>query len=329
MAAEPEGVMLTAEDASDLIDGMRDVDAAIAGAEWTVVGEWNSFFARFVHLHSDGGSDIAVKFGKGWTAADTEYVAAEIGRVRTLFSSLPGGHVEVPPVLGWSADPAVIALPFVAGENLFAALGTPGHPVHDDETRLAALMRSAGEALGAYHAAETAPDDPATRRVAREDMAAAVRRSGYRSGLVKRLEREIPVVRGYRLSHNDFTVGEPIDGGSGLVILDPPHVRKFDHLHRDLSAFTLALDRALVGERHAGSSDSKRDRLRQAVLEGYRATGPSQLDSQLDRWLLGFYELSRIGSQLVGRVRSRQPAAALRSVRWWVARRRALGPPPR
>ena len=328
IAAQTSVASLSPTEVGQLIDGMRDLADHLRGSTWTVISGWGSFFARFLHVRSDRGVELAIKFGKGWTAADTECVVAEIGRVRRLFAALPGGHVEVPPALGWSPGPAMIALPYVAGDNLFTALGESTHPLHAAGGQLDTIMRSAGQALGAYHSAETVPDDPEVRRVARLDMEAAARRSGFRSSLVDRLEREIAVVRGYRLSHNDFTVGEPVQGGPGLTILDPPHVRKFDHLHRDLSAFTLALHRALIGERHLTSPDRVYVRLQDSFLEGYRTTGPVTLETDLDRWLLQFYELSRVGSQLVGRIRGRQPAPTMRSVRWWAAKRRALGSAP-
>lgn len=326
-AAEP--AELTA-----LIAHMRDQAPELDSATWQRIGEWGSFFANFVHTRADTGLELAIKFGKGWTAADAEYVAAEIGRVRKLFSTLPGGTVDVPPVLGYSTDPAAIALPFVDGDNLFAALGDRHHPVHSDREQLLRIVELAGEALGAYHAAEEPPGDAATRAVARQDMAAAARRAGYRTSLVDRLESAVPVVRGYRLSHNDFTIRQQASAtghGWGLVILDPPHVRKFDHLHRDLSAFTLALHRALVGERYLPSGHLQRiarDELEAALLTGYRITGPARLDTPLDTWLLRFYELSRIGSQLSGKLRGRRWRQAIPNLRWWLGERRSLGVPP-
>lgn len=310
---------------------MNDADPVLATSQWTVVSEWDSFLAHFIHVRSDGGLDVAVKFGTGWAPEDAEFVAAEIARVRRLFAELPGGSVEVPPVLGWCPDPAAIVLPFITGENLFAALSDPRSPLRSDDERLRTIMHAAGEALGAYHAAEEAPDDAATRAQAHQDVAAAVRKSGYPGSLVKRLETETPLVRAYRLSHNDFTLADRSDQGSGLVMLDPPHVRKFDHLHRDLSAFTLALRRAITGDRHASQSDERwrrYARLRDDVIAGYQNTGPAKLDTDFDEWLLWFYEQSRIGSQLVGRLRSRQVRASMRSMAWWMRDRIALGSPP-
>jgi len=331
-AADCPGATIDGAEAARLLGGMRDAQPILGHGPWVVASEWNSFLARFVHVRNDAGDDVAIKFGRGWSAADVEYVSAEILRVRRLFSELPGGSVEVPTVLGWSPEPAAIALPFVSGENLFAALGDATNLLRSDGTRIMAIMRAAGEALGAYHSAERAPGDGATRRRAREDMSAAVRRSGYRNSLLSRIESGIPLVRGYRLSHNDFTVVPGNEVGSGLVVLDPPHVRKFDHLHRDLSAFTLALRTALVGERFVAEDDARCREfvvLRDEVLEGYRTTGPATLDTPLDAWLLRFYELSRIGSQIVGRLRSRRIVGATEIAIWWARERIALGNPPR
>ncbi len=316
--------------ATSLIGGMRDRRKAVAdGVSWSVQSEWRSFKADFVEVHSNDHKRVALKLGDDWTSADAQYVAEEVERVRRLFKELPSGRVRVPRALGWSEEPAAVAMRYFEGENLFHIIGDVTHPMwQPDGDTLLAMVGQCGEALGAYHTAQPAEaDDPVTTRIAMDDLLSAARRAGVRTETIVAVEPDLPRARGYRFSPNDFA----IDVDQQLVMLDPPHVRKFDYLHRDVSAFTFELHRATVGDR-PDKSDAVRsvvyDDLRSAFLTGYARTGPSDLSRPIDDWAIRMFEISRITGLAYARIRRRRPHAAVTPLRWALEARRQLGSPP-
>lgn len=313
---------------TEVLRAMHDRRKAVAGDQpWSIAGSWRSFKANFVHATGEDGEQVAVKFGDGWSADDAHFVAAEVERVRSIFKRLPGGKVRVPRALGWSGEPAAVALRYVDGTNLFATLSDRSHPLWErGHERVEELIVRCGQAIGAYHAAEPAPDDPATAQVALDDLLTAARRTAVRRKAILEVEPRLERARGYRFSPNDFT----IDARGRLVMLDPPHVRKFDYLQRDVSAFTFEMHRALVGDRPVSDTGdgSMLSDLRGAFLAGYAATGPSTLSTPLDVWMIRFYEVSRITGLAYARARSGRTGAATGALRWAVSVRRSLGPPP-
>jgi glycosyltransferase involved in cell wall biosynthesis len=313
---------------TDILQNMRDRrGAVIEGSDWSESARWRSFKAEFVKAHSET-ADVAVKFGDGWSPEDAHFVAQEEERIRHLFAALPDGPVEVPPALGWSEDPAAVALAFVEGETLFDILSNPQHAFWTaGESMLTELTSLCGQAIGAYHTAEPAPNDATISRIALNDLLTAARRAGVSRATILEVEPRLERARGYRFSPNDFIV-KP-DGR--LVMLDPPHVRKFDYLQRDVSAFTYELRRALIGDGPAPSDHDRADllaTLRKSFLAGYAATGPSTMSSPLDDWMIRFYEVSRITGLVYGRLRRRQLRTAVRPLRWAAHERRLLGAPP-
>jgi len=211
---------------TEILRTMHDRRGLLAqGATWSVAAHWRSFKADFVKAHSEAG-DVAVKFGDDWSPADAHFVADEEERVRGLFTALPAGSVEVPHALGWSDEPAAVALEFVEGDTLFGILADRQHRQWDaGSAAFVDLASLCGQAIGAYHTAEAAFDDEAITKVARDDLLTAARRAGISRSTILRVEPRLERARGYRFSPNDFIV-KP-DGG--LVMIDPPHVRKFDY----------------------------------------------------------------------------------------------------
>ena len=155
----------------------------------------------------------------------------------------------------------------------------------------------------------------------------AARKAGVSKATMARLEPSLPRARGYRFSPNDFTVDET----GRLLMHDPPHVRKFDYLHRDVSAFTYDLHRTLLGHQ-SFSTDHPRAgvalALRDEFLAGYGDVGPSMLDSPIDVWMVRFYETSRIVGRAIGVSRRRQLGEVRGQLRWALQARRDLGNPP-
>ncbi len=313
---------------TEILQTMHDRRGFVAqDTTWSVAARWRSFKADFVRAHSEAG-DVAVKFGDDWSAADAHFVADEEERVRRLFTALPAGPLEVPPALGWSDEPAAVALGFVEGDTLFQILGDRGHPQWNaGVAAFVELTALCGQAIGAYHTAEPAVDDETITQVARDDLLTAARRAGISKSTILEIEPGLERARGYRFSPNDFIV-KP-DGT--LVMLDPPHVRKYDYLQRDVSAFTYELHRALIGDGPLTPDHVNADllaSLRTSFLSGYAATGPTSMVSQLDDWMIRFYEVSRITGLAYARMRRRQPMAAASPLRWAAQVRRRLGSPP-
>ncbi len=294
---------------------------------WTVVRRWRSFKAEFVELAATGSDSIAVKFGENWNGDDPRFVASEIGRVRQLFEDLPGGGVHMPRALGWSSSPPAVALELVPGTNLFEVLADERHSMWaPGPAGLETLVVQCGAAIGAYHSAEPADPEVTASGSERNELFGAARRVGIGRSTIQAVALQVAHARGFRFSPNDFI----IDADGGLVMLDPPHVRKFEPVHRDLSAFTFELHRFLVGERPSTGHPraARLASLREAFLSGYATTGPIAVEAGIDAWMLRFFEVSRVTGHAYGKVRKRRLSGLAGTMRWaWDARRR-LGAPP-
>lgn len=298
-----------------VIGGMDDRTGPLADDRtWTVEEEWPSFSARFLKLVA-GGEHVALKLGTNWSADLVTYVAEEITRVGRLLSRLPSGRVVTPSVLGVSTDPPALALDYLPGEPLFEAL--PGL----SPTRRSVVLARCGEAIGAYHASEPPADDAAATRAAQAELFASARRSGIRRRSVQRIEPTLTRSRGYRFSPNDFLL---VDGDT-LILLDPPHVRKYDYVHRDIGSFLMELHRSLVGESTPeGGQRVELMRAREDFLAGYRETGPDLLQRGEDRWVIDLFQVARIVGVAWNRFRAGEVGAAARALRWGWGLRRGL-----
>lgn len=325
MTIEPNATTLASRNAVAVATGY-DADALARCVE---VGTWLSPKAKFVHLQSPTGEEIALKLGTNWAPRDARFVAEEIERVRSLLADLPAGPVHMPRALAWSEEPPAVFLSFETGENLFdrlVAAAQAGEGKLSDE--MAALVRRCGQAVGRYHAAQPAsPDGEKGHGAAKDDLLQAARKAGVPKATMLRLEPNLPRARGYRFSPNDFTVDEK----GRLLMHDPPHVQKFDYLHRDVSAFTYDLHRTLLGHQSFSPDHPNAGvalALRGEFLAGYGDVGPSTLDSPIDVWMVKFYETSRIVGRAIGVSRRWQFGDVPGQVRWALRARRDLGTPP-
>lgn len=292
---------------------------------WETVDEWDSFKARFVHLRSASGEEAALKLGTNWSAADAGYVGQEVNRVRSILGALPGGEVLMPEALGWASDPPAVLLEFTRGTNLFAWLSRTGPNGGASRQAMVDVVALCGQAIGAYHSSEPADsahdDDP---QAALDDLLSTARRAGVSRRVILSIEPDLARARGYRFSANDFT----IDSVGRLVMHDPPHVRKFDYLHRDVSGFTYDLHRGLLGNRPFDSGHpwaAMTAELREAFVSGYAVTGLSTLGDPLDDWLVRLFEYGRILGRARGLIRRRQFTELPNQMRWAWQVRRGLG----
>ena len=284
---------------------------------WEAVREWTSFSARFILLQA-GTDQIALKLGTNWESGSVAFVAEEIDRVSLVLANLPSGRVAMPGVLGVAGDPPALALEYFEGIPLFEAL-----PLLEEVERQA-VIRACGESIGAFHRSEHLPDGPVAGSAAMAELSAAARRALVSRATAARVGQELDRARSYRFSPNDFLVTD----NQTLVLLDPPHVQKYDFVHRDIGSFFMELHRSLVGERRPAGNEEEGlvQRSRTAFLDGYREAGPAALDRPEDIWAIDLFQAARVA----GVARSRAgtgaygPARLALSWAWWI--RRGLSP---
>lgn len=300
----------------ELIGAMtRRAGPLVEDRDWSTIDEWASFSARFLLVESDG-DRVLIKLGTNWAPGQSVFVADEIDRVSRLVATLDGFSVTMPGVLGVLSDPPAIAMPHVRGPLLFDKVADL------DVVESSRLVEACGAVLGSFHAAQVADDDRG-REPALEELLGAARRAGRSRQSALDVEPRLVRARGYRFSPNDFLLGE--DGQ--LVLLDPPHVNKYDYVHRDLGSFTMELHRAIVGDRPPGQdSDTARlDRLVEGLFGSYATRGPVDPRQPLDRWAVRLFETARISGVARGRLRTVKIAPFVRATRWAMWSRRKLG----
>ncbi len=297
---------------NDLLNSMNGRTGPLRGDRtWEVVEEWTSFSARFFLLQA-GSDRIALKLGTNWEGDAVTYVAGEVERVTELMTDLPSGRVVIPQVLGVAGSPPAMAMEYFEGAALFEAI-----PLLADADR-EAVLRTCGEAIGAFHRAEQVPADAAGSREAMIELTAAARRSLVSRSAVERVAPGLARGRSYRFSPNDFL----LDEYQHLMLLDPPHVQKYDYVHRDIGSFLMELHRSLVGEKRPVGSEQEAlvRRSRDAFLDGYRTTGPAPLDRPGDIWAIDLFQAARVAGVARNRASSRAFGEARRAVSWawWI-----------
>lgn len=299
-----EAILAELADRFSWSPGMSQVEAT---------SRWQSRKARFHRVTTAAGRQIIVKLGVGWTQDDAEFVHSELARLTTLVADL---DIAVPQPLGWAADPPLVVMGVTDGAMLCSEI----LPEHDswpgDLAQLTELVTRCGRAIGRYHAAQPAPQDESLAAAARADLRRASRRSLVRRTPAVVRASDLPRARGFRFSPNDFLVGEHGE----LILLDPPHVRKYDYVHRDISSFTFEVDQALrkIDRKTAAA-------LNRAFLEGYADEGLCDPTADRHRWAVRLYEVSRISGLAYGRVRSRRFTTAAATLAWAARQRLTLG----
>lgn len=303
----------TAGSINELLMSMEGRTGLLAGDRvWEPGREWTSFSARFILLQS-GEDRIALKLGTNWESGSVSFVAGEIDRVSRILGSLPSGGVAMPGVLGFSADPPTLALEYFEGTPLFEAIPLLG------ETEREAVLRTCGEAIGAFHRSEHVSEEPVSGSAAMAELVAAARRALVSRSTATRIGPGLARARSYRFSPNDFLVTEQ----QTLVLLDPPHVQKYDFVHRDIGSFFMELHRSLVGERRPDAKEADLvDKARCAFLDGYRTAGPDLLNRPEDIWAIDLFQAARVAGVARSRAASRAFGPARKALSWalWIRR---------
>jgi hypothetical protein len=284
------------------------------------VTRWSSPKAEFfLFEEKPQGRRFVVKAGTNWTARDPEFVFEELLRLGTAVAEL---EVMVPKPLGWLADPPLVAMEAVSGDQLFnRVIPDRSHQAWAGGlSGILKLVGKCGQVLAAYHAAQPAPADPAVTTAIRSDLRRAAMRGLVSPKLAAGRANDLVWARGFRFSANDFLVA-----GGRLIVVDPPHLVKFDIVQRDLSAFTFEVQKALR------SSGAKREgaalaaSIRESFISAYVERSAPRPDPNFDRWALYFYELSRISGMIYNQIQARKPGGALSTLSWALRKRAGLG----
>lgn len=295
----------------ELLMSMEGRTGLLAGDRvWEPVREWTSFSARFILLEA-GADRITLKLGTNWEGDSVAFVAEEIDRVSRILANLSSGRVLMPGVLGTASDPPALALEYLEGTPLFEAIPLLA------ETERQAVLTACGEAIGAFHRAENVPDESVAGSAAMAELSAAARRTLVSRDMATQIGPGLTRARSYRFSPNDFLVTDQ----QTLVLLDPPHVQKYDFVHRDIGTFFMELHRSLVGEKRPNATEAHSvDRSRNAFLAGYRQAWPDVLDQPEDIWAIDLFQAARVAGVARGRAGSKAFGPARRALSWalWI-----------
>lgn len=302
---------------------VKEICDAFPGAlspSFVGVSRWSSPKAEFFLFEEEPqGGRFVVKAGTNWTARDPEFVFQELARLGNLVKGL---DVTVPKPLGWLTDPPLVAMEVVSGDQLFNRVLTDR--THEAWANglggILELVRKCGQVLAAYHTAQPAPVEPAVATAIRTDLRRAAVRGLVSPRLAAGRAHDLLAARGFRFSANDFLVS-----GSGLTVVDPPHLVKFDIVQRDLSAFTFEVQKALRSSGPKREGAVLADSIRDSFISAYEEGSAVRPDRNLDAWALYFYELSRISGMVYNQIQGRKPGGAMSTLGWALRKRAGLG----
>lgn len=310
----------------DLFASSGPVDAMAEAFGWPTprglvpVSSWSSPKAEFFLFEDEPQRRrFVVKAGTNWTPSDPEFVFQELLRLGSVVAEL---GVTVPKPLGWLADPPLVAMEAVTGDQLFNrvipdrsheawANGLPG---------ILNLVRKCGQVLAAYHAVQPAPIDPAVATAIRTDLRRAAVRGLVSPRLAASRASGLVWARGFRFSANDFLVAR-----DGLIVVDPPHLTKFDIVQRDLSAFTFEVQKALRASEEKQEGAALAASITEAFVAAYVEGSAPRPDPNFDSWALDFYELSRISGMIYNQIQARKFGGAASTLSWALKMRLELG----
>jgi hypothetical protein len=212
-----------------------------------------------------------------------------------------------------------------SGESLIKVV-LPAHTYlqwPDGSRRVEDLAALCGRALARYHGAEPSPGTASIDAAVQADIRRAARRAFVSRSNARTRLQGLQVARGFRFSANDF-----LTDGQLLILLDPPHLRRFDLIHRDLSSFTFEVERTLrmSSPDHRQISEKVNTSFLAAYEEEIAETAGWSWNPGPGRglWALNFYELSRIAGMAFNHVRAARLGRARSALAWAWERRRQL-----
>jgi hypothetical protein len=233
----------------------------------------------------------------------------------------------VPEPFGFVNDPPLVAMEDVAGASLIKKV-LPARTYLDWPSgveKLRELSGLCGRALARYHAAEPGPKSPEIDSAVKADVRRAALRGMISRARANRQLDGLRVARGFRFSANDF-----LTDGERLVLLDPPHLLRYDLIHRDLSSFTFEVERTLRVFARGWDFRETNEVVRSSFLDGYGRELTAAAGWEWDpapgrgRWALGFYELSRIAGMALNQAKAGRLRQAGSGVAWAREKRRQI-----
>jgi hypothetical protein len=281
------------------------------GAGFHRLDTWESRTSMLYKLAPESGTPtVVVKVGKEWDRAKAEEVYHDLAELRALFDGSDVVSLRVPRALGWHDSPPSVCVEYIDGDDLSGVLGRSNGTSSED---VQAAMQACGAALGLFHTAGQGGDQARARRQV-ADMARKLR-------VDPSFIDDIDLVHLITRRYGDFApYNMRVDRSGTIWVLDQPSGRQEAPVHRDVAYFLERVERRLDAGKEA-----LQDRLEDAFLEAYAATGPGPLDAMADRKLIAVYQSykhlrtarKRIGQRRFAEV----PGFARRAMQ---ARRRAL-----
>jgi hypothetical protein len=264
--------------------------------------------------------EIAVKVGEGWSPAVAQGMYEQ---ARLISRAWPrDSEAQLVPVLGWEAAPPTICMPFVEGDPIQRVLrssvrvGGAARVVSRPYTisECLVLVSKCGETLGLFHS--NFMGSPETSKEQAEwsfDRAAKRTRAPRR--IADRVKNGIPLCRSYV----DFSPPNIlVEARRRLRLIDPPPREVFEYVHKDAAHFLLGLQLIEIPEsRSRPEIRAHIDPLREAFLDGYAKTGPQDLRTQENRWVLTIYEGYRASNVAYRSWRRGRRRWALRHTALW------------
>lgn len=324
----------TPMDISDLLCSLQERFDWQSDAEgFSLTDSWQrrSGATFFRMLGSPGGVDVVVKMGSDWDPGNPARIYGSMIELdRTIAAAgIDAGYAIRP--IGWSSDPASVVMPYVEGLDLVSVLRDPGNSAwRDGGLLLRKWMVNAGEMLAAYHRAGS-PCSSKEIEASRASVIDHARLVRLPASQITRIMAHADQCDPYVSCFGDFGPGNLLGTRRGdLYLLDPPHRRVPDLIHRDMGNFLFQMRRQLAGHGYTTSRPVRHrfPALRSAFLEGYANASTHGPLFWEDHALIALFELRRA----VGLARKRWPARPRDSAwfagsvlarRWELARLRA------
>jgi hypothetical protein len=318
---------------NDLIHRMKHSDSlANECGHFLVIETWHHRSASFYRCRPNAaqGPEIIVKSDSAWTDNSAKAIHERMCRLSRVLLEQGVVTVRVPRVMGWLQDPPLLLMEYVPGNNLNKLIRTSRRPHQPDARWLRQIITACGQALGAYHAhmpGETS--DPtlwARSSAPMDDLGRTARRLMISRQVLARLG-DVAVAESYV----DFALYNVVASPDGrFYLLDPPAQTVTAPVHKDIAKFITELKSSLEAStsERVGQPHIYLDDLREAFYEGYAATGPVDIRTPENLWIVALYEAHRAMAKARKGFRMRKYRRAADYARSAGRLRRSLRPIP-
>ena len=278
---------------------------------------WSSRTAALYRCTEEtkGSPDVLLKAGRGWSPDAARKLYEELdGLAHDLGDGSPT-MVRVPLVLGWDGAPPVVCMRYIEGTEVYFLLEDLDHPVWAvSRWSPPDLIAQCGRGLGAYHSRSRASGEP-NAPTAQDEAARSLQRAASAMRAPRRPLDGFVASMAIAPSFGDIGPHQLLLASSDdLYLLDPPVSPPFAPVHRDVAGFLFQLMRILGREAAERGRQQRRagTALSEAFLRGYAETGPTDLRTPQDRWLIAMFRGHASGAMAHQRLKNRRYAEALR-----------------